>query len=198
MTKLNQTSNSSWLFEVDKTNNWAYMNDVFSLEECKKIIEIGESKLLKKAKVSNNNVISDARNSEISWLYATDDMEWAFRRVTDVINHLNHNFFHFDLFGFVEGFQFTRYKSPSGFYGLHMDKMFDGTVRKLSLTIELSDPKSFKGGDLVLQMGKTPDVMTKQQGKLTAFPSYILHEIKPVTKGTRYSLVSWITGKPFK
>lgn len=198
MKKSIETPNSSWAFQIDRTHDWAFINNVFTPEECKKIIEIGESKLLKKAKVNINNDLSDIRNSEISWLYSVDDMDWAFRRVTEAINHLNNNFFNFDLFGFVEGFQFTKYKGPSGFYGLHMDKMFDGTIRKLSLTIELSDPQSFKGGDLVLQVGKEPNVMEKQQGKLVAFPSYILHEVKPVTKGTRYSLVSWITGNPYK
>ena len=40
--------------------------------------------------------------------------------------------------------------------------------------------------------------MKKEQGTLILFPSYILHEVKPITKGERNSLVSWVTGKQFK
>ena len=40
--------------------------------------------------------------------------------------------------------------------------------------------------------------MKKEQGTLIIFPSYILHEVKPVTKGERNSLVAWVTGKQFK
>jgi PKHD-type hydroxylase len=43
-----------------------------------------------------------------------------------------------------------------------------------------------------------PIILPKEQGKLIAFPSYTLHEVKPVTKGERYSLVAWITGPQFK
>jgi PKHD-type hydroxylase len=75
-------------------------------------------------------------------------MEWVFRRVTDVTQALNNNFFNFDLFGFLEGFQFTKYEAPSDFYGLHMDKSFGKGIRKLSLTIQLSEPESYEGGEL--------------------------------------------------
>jgi len=42
------------------------------------------------------------------------------------------------------------------------------------------------------------ELMDKTQGTLILFPSYVLHEVMPVTKGTRNSLVTWVTGKQFK
>jgi predicted 2-oxoglutarate/Fe(II)-dependent dioxygenase YbiX len=71
-------------------------------------------------------------------------------------------------------------------------------IRKLSFTVQLSEPEDYKGGDLCLYLGDKAEVMKKEQGFVALFPSYVLHEVKPVTSGTRYSLVSWITGKPFK
>jgi len=68
----------------------------------------------------------------------------------------------------------------------------------LSLTIQLSSPDDYEGGELALQFKKDAEIMPKELGKMVIFPSYILHEVRPVTKGTRYSLVAWITGKPFK
>jgi PKHD-type hydroxylase len=193
------TPNSSWAFNSDQTQDWAYINSLFSPEECAQITAIGESRILSKANIIGNNFILDSvRDSKVAWLYPADDMEWVFRRVTDAVVNLNNQYFKFDLFGFTEGFQFTRYDAPSGFYGSHIDKMLNGVVRKLSITIQLSTPEDYEGGELELHFSKDPMVMPKEHGKLIAFPSYVLHEVRPVTKGTRYSLVAWITGKPFK
>ena len=36
------------------------------------------------------------------------------------------------------------------------------------------------------------------KGSIIVFPSFVWHRVKPVTKGTRYSLVMWNLGYPFK
>jgi len=188
------TTNSCWQFESDKTENWAYTDNFFTPEECAQIIAIGNSKL-EASKVNGEN--NGLRESQIAFL-SPKDVEFAFRRVTDGILSLNSQFFNFDLFGMAEGFQFARYDAPTGHYGMHIDKSLNGTVRKLSLTIQLSSPEDYEGGELALQISKDADIMPKELGKMVVFPSYVLHEVRPVTKGTRYSLVAWITGKPFK
>jgi PKHD-type hydroxylase len=190
------TVNASWQFESDKTQNWAYMDNLFTPEECAQIIAIGNTKL-EEATVADGESKKDIRESQIAWLYGAD-IEFAFRRVTDAVLNINNQFFNFDLFGLAEGFQFTKYDAPTGHYGMHIDKILNGTVRKLSLTIQLSSPEDYEGGELALQMSKEPEIMPKELGKMVVFPSYVLHEVRPVTKGTRYSLVAWITGKPFK
>lgn len=185
---------SSWGFYTDRTENWAYVNNLFTPEECAQIIDIGNANL-EEATVNGNN--KEIRESQISWL-SPNDLEFVFRRVTDTVLNLNSQFFQFDLFGITEGFQFTRYDAPTGHYGMHIDKVLNGNIRKLSLTIQLSSPEDYEGGELVLQMSKDVNIMSKELGKMIVFPSYVLHEVRPVTKGTRYSLVAWITGKPFK
>lgn len=190
--------NPSWAFDVDATQNWAFWDKAFSPEECRKIIEIGESKILENATIQNGRKDLSIRESTIAWLYPSDDMDWVYRRVTDVITGLNNQFFKFDLFGLLEGFQFTKYEAPSGFYGMHIDKVLGSRIRKLSMTLQLSDPEDYEGGELALQFSKDADILPKEQGKVVCFPSYVLHEVRPVTKGTRYSLVAWVTGKAFK
>jgi PKHD-type hydroxylase len=187
---------SLWQFQLDRTQNWAYTNNLFTPEECAQIIAIGNSRL-QDAKIIGNEINKDIRESQIAWLYG-DDIEFVFRRVTDAVLNLNDNFFNFDLFGLAEGFQFTRYDAPTGHYGMHIDKTLNGAVRKLSITIQLSSPEDYEGGELALQFEKDADIMPKELGKMIVFPSYVLHEVKPVTKGTRYSLVGWVSGKPFK
>ena len=191
--------NASWAFEVEKLNAWAYWDEAFTSEECKKIIDYAEQFEKKDAVVSNKNELnSEIRESKVVWITPDPEINWVYQRLTNIIMKLNEDYFRFDLFGFIEGFQFTQYDAPSGYYGKHIDSMFNGTVRKLSFVLQLSDPKDYEGGELRIHLQDTPDVMKKKQGTVIAFPSPTLHEVTPITKGRRYSLVGWITGKPFK
>jgi len=187
--------NSSWNFELDPVNLYAFWKNAFSEDECKTIIDIAKNKGLIKGTTMGK---SDVRDSKVSWLYPTDGMNWAFRRVTDITLDLNQKFFKFDLFGLNEGFQFTNYQAPSGKYGKHIDRATNTPVRKLSISIQLTNPDEYEGGELKLYDGEEPLIMDKMQGTLIIFPSYVLHEVMPVTKGERNSLVTWVTGKQFK
>lgn len=192
---------SVWPFELDKLENWAYNEEIFSKEECDKIIEIGKTSL-EKAKIFGENKegvdVNKIRDSYTSWLFPSSDLDFYYRRLTDVITEINKKFFNFELYGFVEGLQFTYYKSPGGFYGRHVDKGSNGLIRKLSFVVQLNDPSEYEGGELLIYSESTPDRMKRKRGFLTAFPSFSLHEVSPVTKGERYSLVGWITGPAFK
>ena len=190
-----KSANASWPLKLDKVHFYSYWHGAFTKEECKKIIQIAKKKGMIKGTTRSK---SDVRESKISWLYSSDEMEWAFRRVTDMVLDLNERFFNFDIFGLNEGFQFTNYKAPSNKYGKHVDRSSDFIVRKLSISIQLTDPKEYEGGELYLYEDDQGVLMDKKQGTLIMFPSYVLHEVKPVTKGERNSLVTWVTGNQFK
>ena len=196
MIKEPKFDNSSWNFELDKVHLYAFWNNAFSKEECQTIINIAKDKGLVKGTTMGE---SDVRDSKISWLYPVDKMEFVFRRVTDIVLNLNEKYFKFDLFGLNEGFQFTNYEAPSGKYGKHIDRAINTSVRKLSISIQLTNPEDYEGGELKLYDGEEEGtVMDKAQGTLILFPSYVLHEVMPVIKGERNSLVTWVTGKQFK
>tara|TARA_E500000318_G_C3545152_1_gene206325 strand:+ start:624 stop:1535 length:912 start_codon:yes stop_codon:yes gene_type:complete len=80
-----------------------------------------------------------------------------------------------------------------------------GKVRKLSMTLNLTEPTDYTGGDLKFDFGphagrgrfKTCKEI-RPRGSIIIFPSFLHHQVTPVTKGTRYSLVIWSLGKPFK
>jgi PKHD-type hydroxylase len=197
--KFAQKPNASWAFEVEKLNAWSYWDQAFTPEECQKIIDYAEQFEKRDAGVSNKGELnSEIRESKVVWITPDPEINWVYQRLTDIITRLNEDYFRFDLFGFTEGFQFTEYNAPSGHYGKHIDSMFNGTVRKLSFVLQLSDPKDYEGGELRIHLNDTPDVMKKERGTVVAFPSPTLHEVTPITEGRRYSLVGWITGKPFK
>lgn len=80
-----------------------------------------------------------------------------------------------------------------------------GKIRKLSMTISLSDPKDYKGGNLRFDFGPHADHKRyhtckeiRPRGSIIIFPSHVYHQVTPVTTGTRYSLVAWSLGQPWK
>jgi PKHD-type hydroxylase len=188
-------NNPSWNFYIDQLNSYAYTEKVFSKTECEKIIKIAKEKGLVEGTTRGK---TNVRLGDITWLYVSDDLKWVFKKITDVVLFLNNKYFNFDIFGLNEGLQFTNYKAPSDKYGKHVDRALNILVRKLSLSIQLTDPKDYEGGELILYEDENGLEMSKEQGTLILFPSFIMHEVKPVTKGERNSLVSWVTGKQFK
>ena len=84
------------------------------------------------------------------------------------------------------------------YYRKHMD--FDGSseyvahTRKLSMSLQLSDEKSYDGGDLILYYDEQRYLIPKSKGTIVVFDSRITHEVTTVTRGERYSLVKWIHG----
>lgn len=194
--------NTNWSFKLDQVCSYAYQENLFSKEECELIIKIGNKNKLKdgevglgKHKTTKNLKI---RDSKICWLYPDNDTSWIYRKLTDCVINLNNKFFNFDITSFSEGLQFTHYKAPSGHYSAHVDKALNTGIRKLSIVVQLTDPSKYKGGNLNLIEGDEPFTLMKGQGTLLLFPSYTLHQVTPITKGERNSLVAWITGPNFK
>lgn len=190
------------LLKADNVENWAYIN-VFTPEECDKIIEFGKQKTLRDATVGaskdNPQGVEDReyRKSNIAWLNEEDFAD-LYTRLIPVVNHANNNYFNFDLFGFTESLQFTEYTSPGDNYKYHTDRVYKSTVRKLSMVVQLTDPSTYEGGELEILLGETPEKLPKTQGTVLFFPSYTLHRVTPMVAGTRYSLVTWLGGPPFK
>lgn len=189
----------TWGFEIDKLENWAYMDGVFTPEECQKIIDLGNSKEKKEATIVGDKAVDhEIRKNKVVWLEPEDQLDWAYQRLTDAVIDLNKKFFNFELWGFTEKLQFTEYSEEYDGYKLHIDKLYYKNIRKLSIVVQLSSPDDYEGCELELHYGPTPDVMPKKQGTMVAFPSYTLHEVKPLLSGKRYSLVAWLGGKAFR
>jgi PKHD-type hydroxylase len=99
-----------------------------------------------------------------------------------------------------EDTQIGRYKSADeGHYDWHMDATApkNGIQRKLSISILLSDPSEFEGGELQFKGMEDRKILTKQ-GSIVVFPSFIEHRVTPVTKGVRYTAVTWASGPSFR
>ena len=190
---------SIWPLESDTTENWAYYNQAFSKEECQHIIKHAKSESLRDAYVGKENKKNlKLRKSKVAWLTPDSELRETYKKLTDIVTEINNKYFKFDLYGFGEAIQFTQYKAPGGKYGKHIDKSLNSCVRKLSLIVQLTDPKKYEGGDIHLYVDDNPIKLDRTIGNVYLFPSYVMHEVTPVTKGERCSLVAWLTGPRFK
>ncbi|NBP15838.1 2OG-Fe(II) oxygenase [bacterium] len=200
-----------WYLDLPKSNeNWAFSNKIFTNEELDRIIEIGLDTTYskhEKARVGGDTVgdtkgavDTKLRRGDISWIKSSYiENQWVFKKLTDTVNVINDTFFNYDL-KYIENLQFTMYNGENkDFYSKHIDMGYQTVnTRKLSFSLQLSDPNDYKGGDLVLHYQEKPIVLPKERGTCLFFPSYTLHQVTPVTKGTRYSLVGWVMGPRFK
>jgi PKHD-type hydroxylase len=139
------------------------------------------------------------RNSNIAFFHSSDESnKWIYERLTGAIVSINKQFWNFDLTR-IETLQYSEY-SIGQFYKPHIDMLYQAPnqgVRKLSFTLQLTDPKEYEGGDVIIKNG-TDSPIHKNKGTISFFPSYVLHEVTPITKGTRHALVGWITGPAFR
>ena len=171
-----------------------------------------DNKKLSKAEIKE---MKRKRNSDLVWL----NEPWIYKEVQPYIRQANKNAgwnFQWDR---SEVCQFTKYKLNQ-YYDWHNDgwkKPYDkpntpdhGKIRKLSMTLQLTDGSEYEGGELEFDfrnydphardeskhLKKAKEILPK--GSIVVFPSFIWHRVKPITKGVRYSLVMWNLGYPFK
>ena len=144
--------------------------------------------------------LAKIRRSHISWIGCTDETRWVFDKLAHAASSLNSQFYRFDLTGFSEALQLTNYdQSENGMYGWHQDYGGKRSVsRKLSAVLQLTDPAQYEGGNLQVMTNGQPMNIRKQRGLIAVFPSYTLHQVTPVTQGSRQSLVAWLSGPAFR
>jgi len=152
------------------------------------------------------------RDSNICWF----NDRWIYREIQPYVRMANEmagwNF----QWDWTESCQFTIYKKGQ-YYDWHCDSWdkpyhkkqeeLNGKIRKLSVTVSLSNPKDYKGGELEFDFrNKEPNKPSKivrckeilPKGSLVVFPSFVWHRVCPVKSGERNSLVIWNLGWPYK
>ena len=140
------------------------------------------------------------RIANLKWIELNSETNWIYKKIISKIHEVNQE--NFDLIlKFVEDLQFSEYtEKQQGFYAKHDDcgnkdrieNFVD--IRKLSFTIQLTDEEEYEGGELILYKNGEEKVAPKTKGTIIFFESDIFHEVKPIKKGTRHSLVSWVQG----
>jgi len=207
-------SNYYWYFKSALTPRFcddviAYANE--QKEVMARTGDYGKKNLSKKEILD----LKRKRNSDLVWLNDT----WIYKELHPYVSMANKNAgwnFEWDR---SESCQFTKYKINQ-YYDWHCDswdKPYNkpgtpdhGKIRKLSMTCQLSDSSEYRGGELEFDCRDYEPPMRDEskhllkvnqilpKGSIVIFPSFLWHRVKPVISGTRYSLVVWHLGKPFK
>tara|TARA_R110000803_G_scaffold10744_1_gene32583 strand:+ start:1298 stop:1900 length:603 start_codon:yes stop_codon:yes gene_type:complete len=199
---MNQITNTITKKENALHSYWVFKNDI-DKDICNKIISYGKNKWQEakvESTIDNPHLNKDARITDVAfcseeWLF---DFAWHYLNTANI--NANWNFQvdscelmqiakyeengHYDFH--LDGNGFTRYNMPE-------NKFLHNKTRKLSMTIVLNE--DYEGGEFEFFDEKR--LIKEKLGTVIVFPSYMVHRVKPVTKGTRYSLVVWFCGEPF-
>lgn len=193
----------SWSLSQPNNSAWAFSESYFSPLESRQIIEQGLMLPSFEATINTGetrNVNESIRRNRVSFFDANrHESHWLFQRVQGIVWSLNQQFFNFSIH-YLECLQFTQYNQVGDFYTAHMDMRPNAQEqRKLSISIQLSDPDHYLGSNLeLLRCGDEWDVAPRAQGTVVIFPSYHIHRVTELLSGTRYSLVAWVIGPSFK
>ena len=138
----------------------------------------------------------DGRKVDIKFLY--EEFNWINALICGYGLFANCKNFNYELSKCdVEGVQLSRY-GVGQYYSKHMD--FNGDqetkshTRKLSMSVQLSDENTYDGGDLIIYFGGKHFISPRVKGSVIVFDSRLTHEVTPIVKGERYSLVKWFHG----
>lgn len=192
----------------------------------KDIIEILERGIqnfdnnVEESRVHGNVLNTDIRDSKNAWIPTS---HWIGGFLWYYIQRTNRENFQYDLTTIDgEAIQYTQY-GPGHFYDWHIDAGIDTTynpqltvgsgtnisqdlvtlqgeyVRKLSFTLQLSDPSEYTGGEVqFMNNNRKVYFAPKQRGTLILFDSRTPHRVRKVKSGLRKSLVGWVVGPRWK
>jgi PKHD-type hydroxylase len=181
---------------------FACWDGAFTDSEMDRIEAYGDSLTNDKATLFGREIseeYADIRITRTAWIKPSPETKWIYDRMQSVIRMLNDKIWQFDITGFSEDFQYTIYQgSEGGHYDWHVDQGDLAKRRKLSLSLQLTDPCLYEGCELQLHAANQIEGAPKTRGTLIAFPSYVLHRVTPITRGVRKSLVVWTTGPKFR
>lgn len=187
------------------TGNLTYYTwiDGFSKEELERIEKYCDTLILEKASLFGTKKEDDYKHIRITktaWIDLNEETEWFYDRMANIVQEINMRSWNFDLTGFVEHFQYTVYQeSDHGHYNWHVDAGKETkTPRKLSISLQLSDPTTYNGCTLEFKTQSIEEAAPKDKGTVIAFPSYTLHRVTPIKKGIRKAIVIWVGGPNFR
>ena len=188
----------------DSTATCVVCENIFTPAELDTIERYGDGLHHQKATLAGEDGGRDSntartRITRTAALTLRPEIKWLYDRMQAVIRKVNQQVYQFDLQGFNEAFQYTVYHSTEGgHYDWHIDWGPNVVQRKLSASLQLTDPSHYEGCNLQFHGARQIEVAPRERGALIVFPSFIQHRVTPCTKGTRKAIVVWTTGPQFK
>lgn len=180
--------------------DYAWFSNFFNAEEIENIRSLWTDdaaiNAAVNASIGQKETRDDLRRSKIMFIKPGAN-DWVYDRLSQACIQINGNRYKFDITGFQTELQLANY-GKGDFFDWHMDFSAAESNRKLSITVQLSDPDEYEGGDLQFMINQNIVNAPREKGTAIIFPSFALHRVTPITSGSRKSIVGWIAGPPYK
>ena len=180
---------------------WQMWSGALNDETCDRWLEICRKRKQQDAKTFRTGEMDDENNlgtrkTQIRWINEEADSKEIFIALKSFLNSANE---HLNVkLDNLPPIQFTEYADVGHHYDTHHDidwNRQDGKHRKLSITVQLTDPSEYSGGVFNFEHTENPDLESLQKrGTVLVFYSYLDHSVSPITNGSRSSLVAWVEG----
>jgi len=187
--------------EVD-LQNYYYYSKGFSNEELETIYTNVANIPFQNAFTGDTSIENTAiRSSSIKWIPPNEEWSWLYDKMMNMVIEANNALWNFNLYTILDNIQYTEYHADkNGHYTWHQD-IGPGHLskRKVSITVQLSGPDEYTGGDLEYwRGGGNVEKAPKDKGVVFIFPSFMMHRVTPVETGIRRSFVLWVGGEHYK
>jgi len=137
------------------------------------------------------------RRTRVRWLNVVEHA-WAYEIIWSQALQAN-ELLQLDVVPLHDTIQLARYDAEEqGFFRWHSDTVPEDMTRKISISVPLSEPAEYDGGQFEFNENGAITVVPQHAGCPVIFPSWLLHRVSPVTRGSRYSLVAWIRGPAWR
>lgn len=177
-----------------------FLERAFTPAECGRLVAQARDVPEEPGQLIGGEAACGVRRCRVRWLPEKGGFGWVHERLVDLVALANREAFGFDLWGMDERLQLLDYDArEQAFFGWHADRGRSGFAksRKLSVSVQLSDPADYQGGVLELNPDGTTVAVPRDRGAAAVFASTVLHRVGPVTRGRRIALTAWFHGPHF-
>lgn len=191
------------------TSNWNdfyYYKNVFNDEMIKQLEDmVYKNYEFSKGKtgVPELDTVTDSyrtNNRDIAYITPKPDSKWLYDLLFPLALEANEKLFHFDIDIVTDPIHYVIYPEDGGHLNWHMDTGAYGVNRrKIAMTVQLSDPSEYEGGEFEIWFGGSQStIVPRQKGDIICFPAFCMHRVRPIKRGKRKCLVFWTGGRPFR
>jgi PKHD-type hydroxylase len=150
--------------------------------------------------LGNQTDSHETNNRNIAYIEPKANSQWLYELLFPLALEAN-RVFQFDIDIVTDPIHYVVYPEDGGHLDWHTDVGAYGVnKRKLAMTVQLSDPSDYDGGDFEIWIGGKDGFITvpREKGDVIVFPTFCMHRVKPITRGQRKCLVFWTGGRPFR
>lgn len=159
--------------------DYTWFKNFLNPQECEQVKPAWKDENMIEAIVGNSEVKEkklELRKSSINFLQPGKDNDWIYDRLGQACIQVNSNRFKFDIKGFQTDLQLAKYEN-GGFFDWHMDfGSGDISNRKLSISVQLSDPDEYEGGNLQFMVNQDAVDAPREKGTAIIFLRFFLIE----------------------